>query len=316
MLEDLRSLDARQRRRVEQRLAVLGYASTRSMHAAALYFGISYRTVRRWRFRYRHGGILGLVPRYPAERRRRLTAPVRELIRVARTEHRFGAARTQIWLHRVHGIHVGVSSIQLVFRQLGLRRLTRTPKRRPRQLRLFSKDTPGESVQVDVKFVRVNRQRYFQYTALDDCTRYRVLRLYRYLNARTSLAFLAETRRALPFPIRQIQSDRGTEFSLDFRLSVEALGIRHRYIKPRRPQQNGKVERSHRIDHDEFWTRHRFTSFDEAADALRRWEHVYNVERFSLALRGQTPAEMIAQRLPPARRVAEPPQPRASTAPS
>ena len=93
-------------------------------------------------------------------------------------------------------------------------------------------------------------------------------------------------------------------------------GIRHRYIKPRRPQQNGKVERSHRIDHDEFWSRHRFISFDDAADALRRWEHVYNVERFSLALQGRTPAETLADRLP----LMLPPPPsderRASTAPS
>jgi len=198
----------------------------------------------------------------------------------------------------VHGVRLGISTIQLVFRQLGLRRLRRTPKRRPRQLKLFSKETPGESVQVDVKFVRINQQRFFQYTALDDCTRFRVLRLYRYLNARTSLAFLAEAQEALPFPIRQIQCDHGSEFPLHFRLSVEALGIRHRYIRPRRPQQNGKVERSHRIDHDEFWSRHRFRSFDEAADALRRWEHVYNVERFSLALNGRTPAEVIAERLP------------------
>ncbi len=162
MYEELQSLDPRQRRRVEQRLAVLGYASTCTMHAAALYFGLWYRTVRRWRFRYREGGILGLVPRYRPERRRRITPEVREWIRVARTEHRFGSARTKVWLHRVHGICLGISTIQLVFRQMGLGRLRRTPKRRPRQLRLFSKDTPGESVQVDVKFVRVNRQRYFQ----------------------------------------------------------------------------------------------------------------------------------------------------------
>jgi hypothetical protein len=30
------------------------------------------------------------------------------------------------------------------------------------QMRLFGKDQPGDSVQVDVKLVRVNRQRYFQ----------------------------------------------------------------------------------------------------------------------------------------------------------
>jgi transposase len=243
MYEELRSLDARLRRRVEQRLAVLGYADTCTMTAAALYFGLSYRTVRRWRKRYREGGILGLVPRYQPERRRRITPEIRALIRVARTEHQFGSARAQVWLQRVHGVRLGISSIQLIFRQMGLRRLRRTPKRRPRQLKLFSKDTPGESVQVDVKFVRINRQRFFQYTALDDCTRFRVLRLYRYLNARTSLAFLAEAREALPFPIRQIQSDHGSEFPLTFRLEVEQAGIRHRYIRPRRPQQ--KLYASH-----------------------------------------------------------------------
>jgi transposase InsO family protein len=298
MYDELRSLDPRQRRRVEQRLAVLAYASTCSMNAAALYFGISYRTVRRWRYRYRHGGILELAPRYPTERRRRITPEVRALIHQARTEHQFGAARTKIWLQRVHGVHVGVSSVQLVFRQLGLRRFRRTPKRRPRQVRLFSKDTPGESVQVDVKFVTVAHQRCYQYTALDDCTRYRVLRLYRHLNLGNSVAFLRTVRDELPFPIRQMQSDHGTEFSLPFRLSVEECGIRHRYIRPRRPQQNGKVERSHRIDHEEFWSRHHFASFDEAERALNAWAHHYNTERFSLALRGQTPAEVVAAKLP------------------
>lgn len=45
---------------------------------------------------------------------------------------------------------------------------------------------------------------------------------------------------------------------LAFRLAVEGAGMRHRYIKPRRPPQNGKVERSHRIDSEEFWGRHNF----------------------------------------------------------
>jgi transposase InsO family protein len=76
----------------------------------------------------------------------------------------------------------------------------------------------------------------------------------------------------------------GREFPLAFALAVEAAGIRHRYIQPRRPQQNGKVERSHRIDHEEFWSRHAFSDFDTASTALRAWERTYNHERFSLAL--------------------------------
>lgn len=81
-------------------------------------------------------------------------------------------------------------------------------------------------------------------------------------------------------------------------LAVEAAGIWHRYIRPRRPQQNGKVERSHRIDQEEFWGRRRFTHFDEAATALRVWERTYNYERFSLALQGRTLAEKLAAAQP------------------
>ena len=91
----------------------------------------------------------------------------------------------------------------------------------------------------------------------------------------------------------------GREFPLEFALAVEAAGIRHRYIRPRRPQQNGKVERSHRIDHEECWSRQRFADFDTASVALRQWEDAYNDQRLSLALKGQTPAEKLAATLPP-----------------
>jgi transposase InsO family protein len=73
------------------------------------------------------------------------------------------------------------------------------------------------------------------------------------LNQRSSVDFLGEVRRALPFPIHQLQCDNGTEFSLSFALTVQEAGIKLRSIRPRRPQQNGKVERSHRIDAEEFW---------------------------------------------------------------
>ncbi len=98
----------------------------------------------------------------------------------------------------------------------------------------------------------------------------------------------------LPFSIQRVQTDHGTEFSFDFVLAVQLGGLRHRYIKPRRPQQNGKVERSHRIDNEEFWSRSSFGSFAEAEGALRSWETRYNTERFSMALQGRTPTEKLA----------------------
>jgi transposase InsO family protein len=255
---------------------------------------VSVRTIRRWRVRWRQEALQGLVPRYPRRRGRRITPRVIELIGQARRELAYGALRTQLWLRRIHNVRVAVGTIQRVFRDLGLPRLRRPPKRVPRQMKLFEKATPGESVQVDVKFVKIAGRWAFQYTALDDCTRFRVLRLYRRLHQSSSLAFLTELCRAFPFRIRKLQCDNGHEFPFAFALAVQALGIRHRYIRPRRPQQNGKVERSHRIDHEEFWGRHRFADFDAAAVGLRAWEARYNHERFSLALQGRTPAEKLA----------------------
>jgi transposase InsO family protein len=104
-------------------------------------------------------------------------------------------------------------------------------------------------------------------------------------------------RLGFPFSIRKLQTDNGSEFSLAFSLSVQETGIRHRYIKPRRPQQNGKVERSHRVDNEEFWNRRQFVSHEEAAIALSDWQDAYNHQRFSMALGGQTPVERLAAKL-------------------
>ncbi|MBS0169797.1 MAG: transposase family protein [Nitrospira sp.] len=109
----------------------------------------------------------------------------------------------------------------------------------------------------------------FQYTALDDCTRYRVLRLYPRKYHGTRLEFLATVRQVFPFPIRKVEVDNGTEFPLAFALAVQGAGIRLRHIKPRRPEQSGKVERSHRIDEEEFWSRSSFDDLTAAAHAMR-----------------------------------------------
>jgi transposase len=180
--------------RVRQRLLVLHFARLHGPTAAARRYGVSVRTIRRWRVRWRQGGLAALVPRYPRRRGRRGTARVIELVGQARRELAYGAQRTQLWLRRVHDVRIAMGTVQRIFRDLGLPRLRRTRKRVPRQMKLFEKAEPGESVQVDVKFVKIAGRWAFQYTALDDCTRFRVLRLYRRLHQGSSLDFLREQR--------------------------------------------------------------------------------------------------------------------------
>jgi transposase InsO family protein len=298
-MEGTQSIPTRYRLRVKQRLAVVEYVNQHGIKPASRQFGLARPTVRQWWRNWQRAGIQGLVPRYPARRRRRISTDVVALITQARREHEFGASRTRIWLERVHHVRVATETIQRVFRDIGVPHLVKTRRRRPKQLKLFEKERPGDSVQVDVKVVARGRKKWFQYTAIDDCTRVRVLRLYRRQNHRSSLAFLRELTAAFPFQIRKIQVDNGTEFPLLFALTCQELGVRVRYIRPRRPQQNGKVERSHRIDEEEFWARYEGQDFDAAGDALAAWERRYNHERFSMALHGRTPMEKLTAMLAP-----------------
>jgi transposase InsO family protein len=115
---------------------------------------------------------------------------------------------------------------------------------------------PGHRLQIDVKFLeRIpgTRTRLYQFTAIDDCTRIRVLKVYDTCNQGTAIRFLDDVLRRLPFRVHVVQTDNGAEFQSHFHWRLEALDIRHVYIRPRTPHLNGKVERSHRIDDQEFY---------------------------------------------------------------
>jgi transposase InsO family protein len=80
-----------------------------------------------------------------------------------------------------------------------------------------------------------------------------VLKIYDACNQRSAIQFLNEGRQRLPFRIHVIQTDNGAEFQSQFHWHAESLDIRHVYIRPRTPRLNGKVERSHRVDDQEFY---------------------------------------------------------------
>jgi len=103
--------------------------------------------------------------------------------------------------------------------------------------------------------------------------------------------------RRLPFGVHVIQTDNGAEFQAQFHWHLESLDIRHIYIRPRTPHLNGKVERSHRVDDQEFY---QLLDRDGISDdirlfneKLREWEDYYNYYRPHGALDGQTPYERL-----------------------
>ena len=142
---------------------------------------------------------------------------------------------------------------------------------------------PHHRLQVDAEFLeRIpgTRKRLCQFTAIDDCTRIRVLRIYDARNQKTAIQIIDEVMRRLPFRVLVVQTDNGVEFQSEFRWHLEDLDVRHVYIRPRTPGLDGKVERSHRIDDEEFYqlledgpVRESILLFNKK---LRQWEDYYN----------------------------------------
>jgi transposase InsO family protein len=142
------------------------------------------------------------------------------------------------------------------------------------------------------------RKRYYQFTAIDDCTRLRVLRIYDKCNQKTAIQFVDYVCERLPFRVEVIQTDNGAEFQSGFHHVLDK-GIGHVYIKPRTPRLNGKVERSHRIDAEEFYRMLDGVVIDDAKvfnDKLQEWENFYNYDRPHGGLAGQTPYERLRER--------------------
>ena len=78
---------------------------------------------------------------------------------------------------------------------------------------------------------------------------------------------------------------------------MEDKGIQHVYIKPRSPQLNGKVERSHRTDQEEFYQLLKYTDDVDLNKKLAIWEEFYNFNRPHGAHGGQPPYEALKNML-------------------
>jgi len=261
-------------------------------------YRVSRPTVYRWIERYECEGAEGLLnrsnrPRTPHPKSLKI-AMVR-FIRRIRTKTGYGPHRIRLIL-LARGIRVSEHAIYKVLRRY---KLITKPKNRKRKYKRVYVDTPGVDVQVDVKYLDTipgKPARYYQYTATDACTRIRVLRIYDDLSAYHACIFLKEVVRSLPFRVIAVRTDNGHEFTnrpfereSGFSSECARLGITHKLNRPAYPQANGKVERSHRTDDEEFYRRHPVNDPREWQMRIARWEHRYNYQRTHMALGDITP---------------------------
>jgi transposase InsO family protein len=295
-------------RMAKRRLAILRHAEeiTGNVALTCRYYGISRQIFYTWKRRYDAHGLDGLRDRShrphvsPGTTRTEVVGKIIYL----RQHYHFGPAKIAMYLARYHDISISQSGVWRILKRLDLNRLPASQryKRHDRRWRRYEKPLPGHRVQLDVKFIAPlpgSRRKHYQFTAIDDCTRLRVLRIYPQLNQKIAIQFADYVLERLPFRVEVIQTDNGAEFQSLFHYHLLDRGISHDYIKPRTPRLNGKVERSHRIDNEEFYQLLDGMVIDDTKvfnDKLREWEDFYNYHRPHGGLGGQTPYERLKQR--------------------
>lgn len=173
-------------------------------------------------------------------------------------------------------------------------------------------EIPGEKIQIDVKVVpyycirgkhRIDDKKMYQWTAIDECTRWRFVYGFEEHTPENSVKFLMMLLKAFPFEILTIQTDNGTEFTYKFisdeklcpfEEELKQLGINHKLIKPRTPWHNGKVERSHRMDQRYFYEYEHFRNMVDFNDKLKehlKWTNSKPMRIF----KGKSPDEKLRE---------------------
>lgn len=163
-------------------------------------------------------------------------------------------------------------------------------KRKPKVKKYIQPTYPGERIQIDIKYVPskclLNGEKMYQYTAIDEYTRLRHLQIYEEANTYTSVQFMEEVIKSFPFPIKEVRTDNGIQFTNRlvskhekptlFEIYLKQKGIKQDYIKPFTPKHNGKVERSHRKDSERFYRNRVFYNLKDARRQIKKYEKEYN----------------------------------------
>jgi transposase InsO family protein len=130
------------------------------------------------------------------------------LILGIRRERRLGVKRIRNELQRLHALRLSAATIHKVLARHGLNSLP-TRKRARHKPKRYDRPVPGDRVQMDTCKIRPG---IYQFTAIDDCSRYLVAGLARRRSAAATLGFLDQVLEEMPFSVQRVQTDRGTEF--------------------------------------------------------------------------------------------------------
>lgn len=300
----------------KKKQAIVKYAERNGKSRASRMYGVSLSSVKRWCKRY-DGTWQSLLEKShrPHSHPKRHTVKEEKQIKNSFKKYyaRYGWDGVYDDLLR-KGYTRSFSGMVYAAKRLELnkqkqkKKKSRTHRRYPELLK------PGEKVQVDVKEVPYNclkgkalrdEKHFYQWTAIDECTRIRFVYGFEEHTPENSAKFLVMLMKAFPFKIETIQTDNGTEFTYKyisdnkicpFDKALSKLGIKHKLIPPRTPWHNGKVERSHRNDQRYFYDWETFRSVEELNDKLAK-HLVWSNNKSMRTLGRKSPVQLLKEKL-------------------
>lgn len=306
---------ARLSRKAEQRLKVIRWYEDHGRQASltARRFGISRTTFHTWLRRYRSAGPRGLEDR--SRRPHRVRKPTwdraleKRVLALREQYPRWGKDKLVVLLRR-EGVTVSTSMVGRILKHLKdsgqLIEPLPAPKRkgkrpaRPYAIRKpkgYGVREPGDLVEIDTLDLRPLPGVHLKhFTARDIVSRWDVLDVYSRATATTAAAFLAAVVERMPFPVRGIQVDGGSEFKAEFELACQQRGLKLFALPPRSPKLNGCVERAQRTHQEEFYEVYDLPwGVGDLRPYLSDWNGVYNTIRPHASLNYLTPLEYVTQ---------------------
>lgn len=292
-----------------QRQRMIKYAQRHSVTETAIRYKVSRKTVYKWLGRY-DGTVNSLMD----HSHRPKTSPR------SHTEQELRQIRRRLKRHKW-------TDLLLAYQELiekdgyrrsygGFKRIAQklkaskpTKKRAKKKPKPYKRaEYPGQKIQIDVKYVPnycvTDGKKYYQYTAVDECSRWTYREMYDEHSTYSSKDFLEKLIMYAPFPIREVQTDNGPEFtnrlivvkSKHLTLFEEALlemGIIYHRIQIATPRHNGKVERQHRTDEARFYKNMRMYSLSDGRKQLAEYQQKSN-NYIKTCLGMKTPNQVVA----------------------
>ena len=284
---------------IEYRKSVIKYAKNKGVPKALEEFNVSRATIYRWikKFDGTNKSLLDKSRRPHSHPNQHTEEELRNIRNYKAKNKKKGLVMLWLKLREKTGYSRSIVSLYRAMIRLGIYKKTPSKKKQPESGEYKQATYPGEKIQVDVKYVPTNCMlnedkekniRYYQYTAIDEYSRQRVVMATKEHSTYESAKFVKLIIKKFKFNIETVQTDNGLEFTnrlsykadrntkTFFEKELELNNIKHKLIKPRTPKQNGKVERSHRKDQENLYYEQKFLNFEDFKRKLSRWIREYN----------------------------------------